>query len=57
MPIFVLINARYLQEVAFSFEKGPSGQNHSSSGSHHLIKKIIPAKFLIPPTAGGPTTP
>ena len=53
MPIFVLINARYLQEVAFSFEKSPSGQNHSSSGSHHLIKKFIPAKFLIPPQGEG----
>ena len=32
MPILILINVQYLQNVVFSFEKG-------SSGSHHLIKK------------------
>ena len=30
--------------------KGSTGQSHSSSGSHHPVKKFpSPAKFLIPP--------
>ena len=45
----ILINVQYLQSVVFSFKKGLNGQYqyHSSSGSHHLIKKI-PVKFPIP---------
>ena len=31
-----------LQYVDFSFEKGLSGQNHSSSGSYYLEKKFPP---------------
>ena len=40
MLILILINVQYLQNVVFSFEGGSNGQNHSSSGSHHLIKKF-----------------
>ena len=53
MLILILIYIQYLQNVVFSFEKGSNGQNHSSSGSHHQIKKISPAKNPIPPTGGG----
>ena len=48
MLIFILINVQYLQNVVFHFEKGSNGQNHSSSGSNHPIKKS-PANFHIPP--------
>ena len=51
MPRLTLIDFQYLQKVVFSFEKGSNGQNHSSSGTHHTIKKIPPpAKFSIPST-------
>ena len=36
--ILISINVQFLQNVVFNFEKGPNGQNHSFSGSHHLIK-------------------
>ena len=49
VPILILIDVQYLQKAVFCFEKGLNGQNHSSSGSHLLIKKSTPAKFLIPP--------
>ena len=29
----------------FNFKNSSNGQNHSSSGSHHLIKKILPSKI------------
>ena len=37
MLILILIDIEYLQNVAFSFEKGSTGQNLSSD-SNHLIK-------------------
>ena len=39
MLIFILIDAQHLQNVVFNFEKGSNGQSHSSSVSHHLVKK------------------
>ena len=55
MLILILIDAQYLQNVAFSFEKGANGQSHSSSDSDYQIKKFppTPAKFLPP----SPPTP
>ena len=49
MLIFILIDVQYSQKAVFSFEKGSNQQNHSSSGSLHLVKKFLPVKFLIPP--------
>ena len=40
--ILILIDVKYLQNIVFSFEKGLNGQNHSSSGSHHPVKKFPP---------------
>ena len=37
--ILILINVQYSQNSVFSFEKFLNGQNHSSSGSYHLVKK------------------
>ena len=34
----VLIDVQYSQNAVFSFKKLSNRQNHSSSGSHHLIK-------------------
>ena len=48
MLILILINVQCLQNVASSFEKGFSGQNHSLQDSHHLIEKFPPDKFPIP---------
>ena len=39
MLILILIDVQYQQNAIFSFEKFSIRQNHSSSGSHHLIKK------------------
>ena len=50
MLVLILIDVRYSQKTVFSFEKGSNCQNHSSSGSHHLVKNPPPAKFLIPST-------
>ena len=36
-----------LNEAIFSFEKGANGQNDSSSGSHHPVKKFSRAKYLV----------
>ena len=49
MLIFILIDVKYSQKAAFSFEKGSNRQNHSSSGSLHPVKKSPPVKFPIPP--------
>ena len=49
MLILILTNVQYLQNAVFSFEQSLNRQNHSSSGSQHLVKKIPPAKFLITP--------
>ena len=48
MLILFLIKAQYSQKAVFSFEKGLKGQNHSSSGSHHPIKKLPKQNFLSP---------
>ena len=48
MLILILIDAQYLQNIVFSFEKGSNGQIDFSSGFHHPIKNP-PAKFPIPP--------
>ena len=39
MLILILIDVQYSQNAVFSFENFSNRQNHSSSGSHHLIKK------------------
>ena len=52
MLILILINVQYLQNVVFSFKKGPNDQNHSSSGSHHPIKKSPLAEFSTSLTGG-----
>ena len=39
MLILILIDVQYSQNADFSFEKLWNRQNHSSSGSHHLVKK------------------
>ena len=38
MLILILIDVQYSQNAVFSFEKFSNCQNHSSSGSHHLVK-------------------
>ena len=48
----ILIDVHYLQKAVFSFEKGLNGQNHSSLGSLHPVKKFPPVKFAIPPPLG-----
>ena len=57
MLILILIYVQYLQNIAFSFEKGWTGQIHSFLDSHRPIKKIPPAKFLILPYWGDSPTP
>ena len=37
--ILVLIDVQYSQNAVFSFEKFSNHHNHSSSDSHHLVKK------------------
>ena len=56
MLILILIDVQYLQNVSFSFEKGPYGQSHSSSDTHHPIKIPPPAKFPNPPFEESPCT-
>ena len=46
MLILILIDVQYLQKIVFSFGKGLNDQNHSSSGSQHLIKKIPHQKLF-----------
>ena len=38
MLILILIDAQYSQNAVFSFEKFWNRQNHSSSGSYHLVR-------------------
>ena len=38
MLILILIDVQYSQNAVFSFEKFSIWQNHSCSGSHHLVK-------------------
>ena len=57
MLISILIDVQYLQNIVFSFEGGSNGQNHSSSGSHHLVKKFPSQQhFWFPPVGGIPPT-
>ena len=50
MLILILIDVQYLQNAVFSFEKGSNHQNHSSSGSQHLVKKFpLQQNFGLPP--------
>ena len=39
MLILILIDVQYSQKAVFGFEKGLNCQNHSTSGSLHLVKK------------------
>ena len=39
MLILILIDVQYSQNAVFSFENFSNRQNHSSSGSCHLVKK------------------
>ena len=58
MLISILIDVQYLQNIVFSFEGGSNGQNQSSSGSHHLIKKFPSQQhFWFPPVGGIPPLP
>ena len=45
MLILILIDVQYSQNDVFSFEKFSNCQDHSSLGSHHLVKKSPPAVF------------
>ena len=45
MLIFILIDILYSQKAVFGFEKDSIGQNHSSSGFHHPVKKSPQGKF------------
>ena len=45
MPILILIGVQYSQNVVFSFETFSNRQNHSSSDSHYLVKKVPSAVF------------
>ena len=47
MPIVILLDVEYSRNVVFSFERGLNDQRHSSSDSHHPIKKSPKAKFHI----------
>ena len=48
MLIVILIDVQYSQKAVFSFEKGSNCQNHSLSGSLHLLKTFPSVKFPIP---------
>ena len=39
--MLILIDVQHSRKAAFSFEKGLNWQNHSSSGSLHLVKKYL----------------
>ena len=60
MIIFILIDTQSSQKAVFSFEKGSNYQNHSSSGSLHLVKNLPPPLVkspILPYWGGGRTTP
>ena len=52
MLILILTDVQCSQKAVFSFEKSLNRQNHSSSGSHHLVKKISPRKISDSPRGG-----
>ena len=45
MLTLILVDVQYSRKAVFSFEKDSNHQNHSSSGSLHLVKKSFPKKF------------
>ena len=49
MLILILIDVQHLRKAVFSFEKGSNRQNHSSSGSLHLVKNLPSTTGGIPP--------
>ena len=52
-PVPFSFDIKYLQNGVSSFEKGLNGQNHSSTDSHHPMKKFLPSlKFPIFPLGG-----
>ena len=57
MLIFILIYVLYSQKAPFSFEKGSNGQNLSSSGSHHPVKRFPQQNFWSAPYWGDFPTP
>ena len=50
MLTLILIDLRYKKNVVFNFEEDSNCQNHSSSDSYNMTKKISQAKFSIFPT-------
>ena len=55
MLILILIDVQYSQNAEFSFEKFSIRQNHSSSGSHHLVKKTpSSAHYFLTQSQGNP---
>ena len=48
MLILILIDVQYSKSAVFIFEKYLNHQNHSSSGSHHLVKKCRQQNFQSP---------
>ena len=54
----ILTDVKYLQNVAFSFEKSWNSRNHSSD-SHQFIKNSLPSKLFhhAPPQCGGEVSP
>ena len=55
MLILLLINAHYLKNVVFIFEKGSNVQNHSFSVSQNQINNFA-TKFIMTATGLEPTT-
>ena len=53
MLILILTDVQYSQNVVFGFEKGLNVQNHTSSDSHHPIKKSAPPCKIYHPSLGG----
>ena len=49
MLILTLIDVQYSRKAVFGIENGSNCKKHSSSGSHHLVKKIFPSKIFHPP--------
>ena len=53
IPILILINVQYSENAVFNFEKFLNHQNHSSSGSYHLVKKSPQQYSLLFDTKSG----
>ena len=52
MLVLILIDVHYSKKAVLSFEKGSNNQNHSSSDSHHLVKKFHSKTSDSPPLRG-----